>query len=93
MPILDRTLGAGLHIPVVNGNTSECYALTTDEACIMVREAFALVAGRVPVLGRSPDGHALKLAASARTPGQAALRDELTSKTSRLQVPKCQEPG
>ena len=32
-PILDRALGAGVHMPVVNGNTGEFYALTTDEAC------------------------------------------------------------
>ena len=34
-PILDRALGAGVHMPVVNGNTGEFYALTTDEACTM----------------------------------------------------------
>ena len=49
-PILDRALGAGLHMPVVNGNTGEFYALTTDEAAIMVREVVTLVAGRAPVL-------------------------------------------
>ncbi|HEX5935926.1 MAG TPA: dihydrodipicolinate synthase family protein, partial [Pseudorhizobium sp.] len=32
-PIIDRALEAGLHMPVVNGNTGEFYALTTDEAC------------------------------------------------------------
>ena len=32
VPIIDRALGAGMHIPVVNGNTGEFYALTTDEA-------------------------------------------------------------
>lgn len=49
-PILDRALGAGLHMPVVNGNTGEFYALTTDEASTMVREVVALVANRAPVL-------------------------------------------
>ena len=50
-PIIDRALGAGMHIPVVNGNTGEFYALTTDEACTMVREVCAMVDGRAPVLG------------------------------------------
>lgn len=49
-PILDRALGAGLHMPVVNGNTGEFYTLTTDEASTMVREVVRLVAGRAPVL-------------------------------------------
>src|SRR6056297_4019923 len=49
-PILDRGLSAGVHMPVVNGNTGEFYALTTDEACTMVREVTALVDGRAPVL-------------------------------------------
>lgn len=49
-PILDRALGAGVHIPVVNGNTGEFYALTTEEACTMVREVAALVDGRAPLL-------------------------------------------
>lgn len=49
-PILDRALGAGLHMPVVNGNTGEFYALTTDEASTMVREVVSLVDGRAPVL-------------------------------------------
>jgi 4-hydroxy-tetrahydrodipicolinate synthase len=29
-PILDRALAAGLHVPVVNGNTGEFYALAVD---------------------------------------------------------------
>ena len=49
-PILDRALGAGLHMPVVNGNTGEFYALTTEEACTMVRAVVELVDGRAPVL-------------------------------------------
>jgi 4-hydroxy-tetrahydrodipicolinate synthase len=49
-PIIDRAIGAGVHIPVVNGNTGEFYALTTDEACTMVREVTQMVAGRAPVL-------------------------------------------
>lgn len=49
-PILDRALEAGLHMPVVNGNTGEFYALTTEEAATMVREVVRLVDGRAPVL-------------------------------------------
>jgi len=49
-PIIDTALAAGLHMPVVNGNTGEFYALTTDEACTMAREVVALVDGRAPVL-------------------------------------------
>ena len=55
-PIIDRALAAGVHMPVVNGNTGEFYALTTDEACTMVAEVAALVDGRAPLLagiGRS----------------------------------------
>ena len=50
VPIIDRALAAGLHMPVVNGNTGEFYALTTDEASVMVREVVGLVDGRAPVL-------------------------------------------
>ncbi|HEU0229688.1 MAG TPA: dihydrodipicolinate synthase family protein [Burkholderiaceae bacterium] len=49
-PIIDRALGVGVHMPVVNGNTGEFYALTTDEAGVMVREVVAMVGGRAPVL-------------------------------------------
>ncbi|MDP5306812.1 dihydrodipicolinate synthase family protein [Paracoccus spongiarum] len=74
-PILDRALAAGLHMPVVNGNTGEFYALTTDEACLMVREVAALIAGRAPLLagvGRAlPD--ALRLARASADAGAAAL--------------------
>jgi len=48
--IIDRALAAGVHIPVVNGNTGEYYALTNDEACTMVREVAQLVDGRAPLL-------------------------------------------
>lgn len=50
VPIIDRALQAGLHMPVVNGNTGEFYALTTDEASAMVQAVVAMVAGRAPVL-------------------------------------------
>jgi 4-hydroxy-tetrahydrodipicolinate synthase len=49
-PILDRALGAGLHMPVVNGNTGEFYALTTEEASTMVQAVVEMVGGRAPVL-------------------------------------------
>jgi 4-hydroxy-tetrahydrodipicolinate synthase len=31
-PIIDRAVGAGVHILTVNGNTGEFYSLTTAEA-------------------------------------------------------------
>ncbi len=74
-PILDRALAAGVHMPVVNGNTGEFYALTTDEACRMVREVAALMDGRAPLLagvGRSlPD--ACRLAKASAEAGATAL--------------------
>lgn len=74
-PVLDRALAAGLHLPVVNGNTGEFYALTTDEAVTMVHEVAGLVAGRAPLLagvGRAlPD--ALRLAREAARAGAAGL--------------------
>ncbi|CAH1660808.1 MULTISPECIES: dihydrodipicolinate synthase family protein [unclassified Chelatococcus] len=74
-PILDRALGAGMHLPVINGNTSEFYALTTDEACTMVREVVGLVAKRAPVLagvGRAI-GDARRLARASADAGAAGL--------------------
>jgi 4-hydroxy-tetrahydrodipicolinate synthase len=74
-PIIDRALGAGVHIPVVNGNTGEFYALTTDEACTMAREVVAMVAGRAPVLAGVGRGirDACKLARASADAGAAAL--------------------
>jgi 4-hydroxy-tetrahydrodipicolinate synthase len=74
-PILDRALAAGLHVPVVNGNTGEFYALAVDEAEAMIGEVCALVDGRAPVLagvGRSVK-EACRLAAAARREGAAGL--------------------
>ncbi|UCI18968.1 dihydrodipicolinate synthase family protein [Mesorhizobium sp. B2-1-8] len=74
-PIIDHALQAGVHIPVVNGNTGEFYALTTDEACTMMREVTAMVAGRAPVLagiGRSIRD-ACRLATASANAGAAAL--------------------
>jgi len=75
VPILDRALGAGLHMPVVNGNTGEFYALTTDEASVMVREVVALVAGRAPVLAGVGRGirDAQSLAKTSANAGATAL--------------------
>lgn len=74
-PILDRALGAGLHMPVVNGNTGEFYALTTDEAATMVREVAGLVAGRAPLLAGIGRGlrDACALAKASAAAGATAL--------------------
>ncbi|KKB75796.1 dihydrodipicolinate synthase [Devosia soli] len=75
VPIIDRALSAGLHMPVVNGNTGEFYALTTDEASIMVREVVRLVAGRAPVLAGIGRGirDAVALARTSADAGATAL--------------------
>lgn len=75
VPIIDRALGAGVHMPVVNGNTGEFYALTTEEAGVMVREVVAMVNGRAPVLAGVGRGirdacHLAKVSAEA---GASAL--------------------
>ncbi|WP_128253698.1 dihydrodipicolinate synthase family protein [Falsirhodobacter deserti] len=74
-PIIDRALKAGMHIPVVNGNTGEFYGLTMDEAETMIGAVTEMVAGRAPVLagvGRSV-GDACRLARAARAAGAAGL--------------------
>ncbi|MBE9640169.1 dihydrodipicolinate synthase family protein [Salipiger mangrovisoli] len=74
-PIIDRALGAGLHMPVVNGNTGEFYALTTDEAITMAREVCAMVDGRAPVLAGIGRGirDACALARASAEAGATAL--------------------
>jgi 4-hydroxy-tetrahydrodipicolinate synthase len=74
-PIIDRALAAGLHMPVVNGNTGEFYALTTDEACAMAREVTAMVDGRAPVLAGVGRGirDACRLAKASAQAGATAL--------------------
>lgn len=74
-PIIDRALGAGLHMPVVNGNTGEFYALTTDEASSMVHEVVRLVDGRAPVLAGIGRGirDAKALAKTSAAAGATAL--------------------
>jgi 4-hydroxy-tetrahydrodipicolinate synthase len=75
IPILDRALDTGLHMPVVNGNTGEFYALTTEEASIMVREVVRLVDGRAPVLAGIGRGirDAMALAKVSAAAGASAL--------------------
>jgi len=74
-PILDRALGAGVHMPVVNGNTGEFYALTTDEACVMVREVAGLIGDRAPLLAGIGRGvrDACRLARASAEAGATAL--------------------
>ncbi|MCD1624634.1 MAG: dihydrodipicolinate synthase family protein [Paracoccaceae bacterium] len=74
-PIIDRALGAGMHIPVVNGNTGEFYALTTDEACVMAREVVGMVGDRAPVLAGIGRGikDACALAKASAEAGAAGL--------------------
>src|SRR5262245_12900405 len=73
--IVDRAIGAGVHILVANGNTGEFYGLTTAEAETMVNAAAELVAGRAPLLagvGRSIND-ACALARASRAAGASAL--------------------
>lgn len=74
-PIIDRALKAGIHMPVVNGNTGEFYALTADEACMMVREVAGIVAGRAPLMAGVGRGirDACRLAEVSADAGASAL--------------------
>lgn len=74
-PILDRALGAGMHMPVVNGNTGEFYALTTDESVAMVQAVAGMVAGRAPLLAGVGRGirDATRLARASADAGATAL--------------------
>ncbi|QDZ11271.1 dihydrodipicolinate synthase family protein [Devosia ginsengisoli] len=74
-PIIDRALGAGLHMPVVNGNTGEFYALTIEEAATMVREVAGLIDGRAPLLAGIGRGirDACALAKASAAAGATAL--------------------
>jgi 4-hydroxy-tetrahydrodipicolinate synthase len=74
-PVIDRAVGAGVHILVANGNTGEFYGLTTAEAETMVHATAELIAGRVPLLGgvgRSIHD-ALALARASRRAGATGL--------------------
>lgn len=74
-PILDRALAAGVHMPVVNGNTGEFYALTTEEAVAMVQAVAELVDGRAPLLAGVGRGirDAVRLARASADAGASAL--------------------
>jgi len=74
-PLVDRALAAGVHIPVANGNTGEFYALTVEEAEIMVRAAAEHVDGRAPLLAGIGRGikDACRLARTSAAAGAAAL--------------------
>lgn len=74
-PILDRALAAGVHMPVVNGNTGEFYALTTDEACTMVSEVANMMNHRAPLLAGVGRGvrDACRLARTSADAGATAL--------------------
>jgi 4-hydroxy-tetrahydrodipicolinate synthase len=74
-PVIDRAVGAGVHILVANGNTGEFYGLTTVEAEEMVHAVAEQIGGRVPLLGgvgRSI-GDACALARASRAAGADAL--------------------
>ena len=74
-PIIDRAIGAGVHILVANGNTGEFYGLTTAEAETMVHAIAEQIGGRAPLLGgvgRSI-GDAVALAKASKKAGATAL--------------------
>jgi 4-hydroxy-tetrahydrodipicolinate synthase len=74
-PIIDRAIGAGVHLLVANGNTSEFYGLAIEEAEAMAGAIVDQVAGRAPVIagvGRSI-GDACRLARAARAAGASAV--------------------
>lgn len=74
-PIIDRAIGAGVHILVANGNTGEFYGLTTAEAETMVHAIAEQIGGRAPLLGgvgRSI-GDATALAKASKKAGATAL--------------------
>lgn len=74
-PIIDRALAAGVHFPVVNGNTGEFYALTTQEAITMARSVAEMLDGRAPMLAGIGRGvrDACALAKASADAGATAL--------------------
>jgi 4-hydroxy-tetrahydrodipicolinate synthase len=74
-PIVDKAIEAGVHMPVVNGNTGEFYALTVDEAVSMMHAVTELVNGRAPLLAGVGRGvkDACRLAAESAKVGAAGL--------------------
>src|SRR5918912_2124903 len=74
-PIVERAIGAGVHVLVANGNTGEFSGLTTAEAEQMVHAVAEQIGGRAPLLagvGRSI-GDACALAKASRAAGASAL--------------------
>jgi 4-hydroxy-tetrahydrodipicolinate synthase len=74
-PIIDRAVGAGIGALTVNGNTSEFYGLTLEEARRMQAAVPGLVAGRAIVVagvGRSVK-EAASLAKAAKADGCDAI--------------------
>jgi 4-hydroxy-tetrahydrodipicolinate synthase len=74
-PIVDRAIGAGVHLLVANGNTSEFYGLLHSEAVTLVHAAAEQIAGRVPLLGGVGRGvkEACLLARESKRAGAAGL--------------------
>ncbi|OWT80833.1 MULTISPECIES: dihydrodipicolinate synthase family protein [unclassified Achromobacter] len=74
-PIVDRAVDAGVHCLVVNGNTSEFYGLSPEEAVTMAHAATEQVGGRAPVLGGvgRDIGQACRLARESARAGASGL--------------------
>ena len=87
--IIDRAIGAGVHILVSNGNTGEFYGLTTAEAERMIHGTAELVGGRVPLLGGV--GRSIKEACSLARPSPWPPSSVLAERTRRA-PPACQRP-
>ena len=74
-PIVHRAVEAGVDILVVNGNTSEYYALREQEALYMMQAVAEMTVGKVPVVngvGRSI-GEACDLAKASKRAGVDAI--------------------
>lgn len=79
-PIVDRAVAAGVHVLVTNGNTSEFFGLTMDEAEVMVNEAVGLVSNRAPLVagvGRSVIDACRLAGASMRAGADAIMVHQL----------------
>lgn len=74
-PVIDRAIGAGVHVLVSNGNTGEFYGLSLDEALDMVAATADLVAGRAPLVGGAGRSvaEACRLARASARAGCAAV--------------------
>src|SRR3546814_6958303 len=71
-PVMTRAIAANVDILVVNGNTSEFYALQAAEAQAMMEAVKDMAAGRVTVIngvGRSVHGACARARASRRAGG------------------------